>query len=122
VRGFEASGLLLYCAAWPAAGLSEQLAFEKLFGVSATVNRDERAFGSSTPSVDLVCKNVLAGTALAGEENHRIAGGGSPRLLERPLHHWIVRFEDGNEFASREQSRTIMIVAHFVHGRFLTQD
>jgi hypothetical protein len=122
VRGFEASGLLLYCAAWPAACLSVQLAFEKLFGVSATVNRDERAFGSSTPSVDLVCKNVLAGTALAGKENHRIAGGSSPRLLEQPLHRRIVRFEDGDEFAGGEQSRTILIVAYFVHGRFLIQD
>ena len=109
--GFEASGLLLCRAAERAARLSEQLALEKLFGVSATVNRDERGLGPSTPSMDLVCKSIFAGTALAGKENHRIAGGGSPRLLEQPLHHWIVRFEDGDEFAGGEQRRTILIVA-----------
>ena len=71
--------------------------------------------------MDLICKNVLAGTALAGKENHRIAGGCALRLLQQPLHHGIVRFEDGDEFASREQYRTILIVVFFVHRRPLIQ-
>ena len=71
--------------------------------------------------MDLMRKNVLAGTALAGEKNRRVAGGGALRLLQQALHHGIVRFEQGNEIVSGARYRTIQSFAFFVHRRPLIQ-
>lgn len=62
----------------------------------------------------LVCKNALAGAALAGEENCRIAGGGALRLLQQSLHNSNVRFEQGSEVVRKARYRTIQTFAFFV--------
>lgn len=115
--GFEPSGLVLDFAAAGTAHVAEQIAFEVMFGVTGTVHSYERAFGASTPSMDLMRKNVLAGATFTGEKNRRVTGGGALRLLQQSLHHGIVRFEQGNEIVSGARYRTIQISAFFVHRR-----
>jgi len=117
VRGFEASGLVIVCAVESTAHVTEQLAFEQMFRVTGAIDRDERTFGTSTPSMDLMCKGVFAGAALTGEENCSVAGGGAFRLLQQSLHHRSVRFEQRNKFVGRAQHRTIQIFAFFVHDQ-----
>ena len=87
--------------------MTEQLAFEKMFGVTGTVEGDERTFGANTPSMDLKRKNVLAGAALAGEKDRSVAGGRPFCLLEQSLHHSSVRFEEGDEVVSGVRRRMI---------------
>jgi len=111
------SRLILDRAIEGTAHVTEQLAFEKMLGVTGAINRDERTFGSSTPSMDLMRKNVLAGATLAGEENCHVAGGGALRLLQQSLHHRSIRFEQRNEFVGRALHRTIQIFAFFVHDQ-----
>ncbi len=121
MRGFEESGLILDCAVESTPRMAEQLALEKMFIMSAVADRHERTFGARAPSMDLMCHNVLAGTALAGEENRRVARGCALCRLQQSLHHGIVRFEQGNEIISGARHQTIRIFACFVHGRPLTQ-
>jgi hypothetical protein len=71
--------------------------------------------------MDLMRKNILAGTALASEKNRRVAGGGALGLFQQALGHRIVRFEQGNEIVSRARYRTIEIFVFFVHRRPLIQ-
>ena len=100
MRSFKASGLVLDCTVERTAHVTEQLAFEKMFGVTGTVDGNERTFGAWTPSMDLMRKNVLAGAALAGEKNRLVAGGRALRGLQQALDHGNVRFEQGNEIVS----------------------
>lgn len=95
--------------------------FEKMLGERGTVDREERTLRARTPSMDLVRKNVLAGAALAGEKNRRVAGGCAFRLLQQALRHGIVRFEQGNEIVSRARYRTSQSFVFFVHRRPLIQ-
>src|SRR5208282_6760067 len=101
--------------------MAEQLALEKMFRMSGAVDRHERTFGARAPSMDLMCHNVLAGTALASEENRRVARGCALCLLQQSLHHRVVRFEQGNEIVSRARYRTIQIFVFFIHRRPLIQ-
>src|ERR1039458_1359227 len=100
VRGFEESGLILDCAVESTARMAEQLALEKMFRMSGTVDGHERTFGAKTPSMDLMRKNVLAGTALAGEKNRCVAGGGALHLLQQSSHHGIRSEEHTSELQS----------------------
>ena len=71
--------------------------------------------------MDLMRKNVLASTALAGEKNRCVAGGGALRRLQQSLHHRVVRFEQGGEIVRGARQWTIGIFACFIHGRPLVQ-
>src|SRR5208282_4979262 len=87
VRGFEESGRIVDCAVESTADMAEQLALEEVFRMSGAVDGHERTFGAKAPLMDLMRKNVLAGTALAGEQNRRVAGGCALRHLQQSLRH-----------------------------------
>ena len=61
MRSIEASGLVLDGAFERSAHVAEQLAFEKMLGETGAVDSDEGTYRARTPSMDLMCKDVLAG-------------------------------------------------------------
>src|SRR5208282_3635398 len=93
VGRLEPPGLVLDRAGERAAHVPEQLALEKFFRERGAIDDDERLALAVAPSMDLPGDNVLAGPALAGEQNSRVARGGLARSLEQALHRGAARVE-----------------------------
>ena len=49
--------------------ISKQLAFQKVFRNSATINGDKGSFGTGATEMNALCDQFLTGTALARDEN-----------------------------------------------------
>src|SRR5208283_5568039 len=86
VGRLQPPGLVLDSSGERAANVPEQLALQKFFRERGAIDDDERLALAVAPSMDLPGENVFAGTAVAGEQNCRVAGGGLAGSFEQVLH------------------------------------
>src|SRR5262249_5600823 len=85
-RRLEATGLVLPRAGERAAHVSEELALEEMLGERGARDGDERALAPGAPVVDRRCQDVLAGSALAAEQDDDVRTGCLAGRGERRLH------------------------------------
>jgi len=98
VAGLETAGLIVDGASERSADVTEQLVLQQMLGESRAGDHDKRSATPRTPSMNLARKYILAGTALAVQENCGVGGRGALHRLEQRDHRGVLRFEERGRF------------------------